>query len=374
MKVLIAGDFAPRARLAKQICERDYTVVFPETIRNIVNAVDFSFVNLESPITESEYEPIPKCGPNLHCIREAAEAIKYAGFTGVTMANNHILDYGEAGLFKSVECCKNLGLDIVGVGKNSKEAANVLYLRKNSETLAIVNCCEHEFSIATENSAGANPLNPIKQYYAICEARKKSDYVVVIVHGGHEHFQLPSPRMQDTYRFFIDSGADVVVNHHQHCFSGYELYKGKPIFYGLGNFCFDISPIKNNSTWNYGFMLELTLGEKVEFNLHPYNQYGSNPTIELLQEDALKDSLERLNAIILDSERLNKNIEEYYAQNTQCEMSFLEPYSGRVMNKLLSLRLVPHFIKGKKLLQVLNHIDCESHRDKLIFALKNKNK
>lgn len=52
------------------------------------------------------------------------------------------------------------------------------------------------------------------------------------MHGGHEHYQLPSLRMQETYRFFIDAGADVVVNHHQHCFSGYEIYNNKYIFMG----------------------------------------------------------------------------------------------------------------------------------------------
>ena len=49
------------------------------------------------------------------------------------------------------------------------------------------------------------------------EAKKKADFVLVIVHGGSEHFQLPTPRMQATYRFFVDAGADAVVNHHQHC-------------------------------------------------------------------------------------------------------------------------------------------------------------
>ena len=117
---------------------------------------------------------------------------------------NHILDYGHEGLLKSIECCKDQGLDVVGVGDNLSEAERIIYLEKDGKKLAIINCCEHEFSIATESEAGANPLNPIRQYYAIQEAKKHADYVLVIVHGGHEHFQLPSPRMQETYRFFVD--------------------------------------------------------------------------------------------------------------------------------------------------------------------------
>lgn len=185
MKILIAGDFAPRARLAKQIEDLKFLEVFPEDIREVIKSADFSFVNFESPVVEDGYKPIPKCGPNLRCTPEAAEAVRYAGFTGVTMANNHILDFGAEGLRRSVKCCQDQGLDVVGVGENLHDAEKVLYLEKEGKKLAIINCCEHEFSIATELEAGANPLNPIRQYYAIQEAKKQADYVLVIVHGGH---------------------------------------------------------------------------------------------------------------------------------------------------------------------------------------------
>ena len=93
MKIIVAGDFAPRARLAKQIEERKFSEVFPEDVRKVIKSADFSFVNFESPVVEDGYKPIPKCGPNLRCTPEAAEAVRYAGFTGVTMANNHVLDF-----------------------------------------------------------------------------------------------------------------------------------------------------------------------------------------------------------------------------------------------------------------------------------------
>lgn len=372
MKILIAGDFAPRARLAKQIENKRYSEVFSEEIRDIIKSADFSFVNFESPIVEKGYKPIPKCGPNLHCTPEAAEAVKYAGFSGVTMANNHILDFGAEGLHKSVECCKAQGLDIVGVGKNLKEAEDVLYIEKEGKTLAIINCCEHEFSIATETEAGANPLNPVRQFYAIKEARQKADYVIVIVHGGHEHYQLPSPRMQETYRFFIDAGADAVVNHHQHCFSGYEIFKCKPIFYGVGNFCFDIIPMKDNATWNFGYMVELNLGYSIDFKLHPYNQYGKNSTIELIKLSSFESQLDKFNFIIADPILLSKKIKEYFANCANFERFILEPYFGHIETKLFDLGILPSLVRNKKELMILNHILCEAHRDKLVYALKNK--
>lgn len=370
MKILIAGDFAPRARLAKQIENKRYSEVFSEDIRDIIKSADFSFVNFESPVVEDGYKPIPKCGPNLHCTPEAAEAVKYAGFTGVTMANNHILDFGAEGLYKSVECCKALDLDVIGVGENLHDAEKILYLEKKAKTLAVINCCEHEFSIATETESGANPLNPVRQFYAIQEAKKNADYVLVIVHGGHEHYQLPSPRMQETYRFFIDAGADAVVNHHQHCYSGYETYKGKPIFYGLGNFCFDIEPIKDNTTWNFGYMVELNLEDSIEFKLYPYNQYGKKATIEFVELSSFEDQLKNLNLIISDTILLNKKIKEYFATCADFERFILEPYSGRIQTKLFDLGILPSLINSNKELMILNHISCEAHRDKLVYALK----
>ena len=372
MRVLIAGDFAPSARLAHQIDEERYSEIFPENLRTVIKSADFSFVNFESAIADSECQPILKCGPNLKCSPKAADAICYAGFTGVTMANNHILDFGSEGLKHSVECCKNLGLDVVGVGDNLMEANNVLYLEKNGKKLAVINCCEHEFSIATETEAGANPLNPICQHYAITEARSKASYVLVIVHGGHEHFQLPSPRMQETYRFFIDAGADAVVNHHQHCYSGYEYYNGKPIFYGLGNFAFDLSSQKEETFWNRGFLVEFSFGESIGFKIYPYRQYAETPSVELLPEDSYRKELKQLNAIIGNQTELRNAVSSYYQRCSKFELSMFEPYSGRIFSKLLSMGLLPRFLPKKKALMIRNHIECQSHRYKLIYAIKQK--
>lgn len=192
--------------------------------------------------------------------------------------------------------------------------------------MAVINCCEHEFSIANENSPGANPLNPIRQFYSITTARKKADFVLVVVHGGHELFQLPSLRMQETYQFFIDAGADAVVNHHQHCYSGYEIYKEKPIFYGIGNFGFDITPKRVYTSWNYGYLVELEFGITIKHKIYPYCQYSEKPTIELLDNHSFDNYLNELNSIITNDEKLYAKTSEYYLQCENFEHSLLEPY------------------------------------------------
>lgn len=220
MHLLIAGDFCDRYRISDLIARGNYASLFDD-IKYLTEQADVSIINFEFPIVLHAGVPIAKSGPTLQGQPAAVDAVKYAGFNVCTLANNHILDQGTKCCIETRELLENAGIKTVGIGKNSAEAATVLYInQKEKGTLAIVNCCEHEFSIATDTTAGANPLNPIQQYYNIQEARTKADYVLVIVHGGHEHYALPSPRMKETYRFFIDAGADAIINHHQHCYSG----------------------------------------------------------------------------------------------------------------------------------------------------------
>lgn len=369
MKVIIAGDFAPRARLAKHVESRRFSEIFPKNLVNVIKSADYSIVNFESAIIDSTFKPIKKCGPNLSCTPDAADAVAYAGFKAVSMANNHILDFGVEGLKKSIECCKKAGLDIVGVGDNLTNAEKTLYIKHEGKKLAIINCCEHEFSIATDNFAGANPLNPVRQYYCIQEARKNADYVLVIVHGGHEHYNLPSPRMQETYRFFIDAGADAVVNHHQHCYSGYELYNGKPIFYGIGNFCFDYIGIPSKQ-WTEGYLVEIDFNSQISFRIHPYTQFGiDNENVSLQRFDSYNEDLYRLNNIIKDPQLVKDSANKYYDESMKSISYFLEPMGNRYLRALQTRGWLPRLVDSRSLPRIANVVNCESHRDKLSYYL-----
>ena len=125
---------------------------------------------------------------------------------------------------------------------------------------------------------------------------------MIIVHGGHEMYQLPSPRMVEMYHFYIDIGATAVINHHQHCYSGYEIYKGCPIFYGLGNLCFDRRE-RRDSIWNEGYMVVLSLDvNKISYSIIPYMQGNYNANVELYHDEKRQrlfySNIERLNNII----------------------------------------------------------------------------
>lgn len=373
IKLLICGDYCPQDRVQDIVESANYKELFEEVLEYTSKA-DYSIVNLEAPVLDTDISPIEKCGPNLRCSSKTVEALKFAGFNMVTLANNHFYDYGDGGVKETLEACKSYGLDVVGGGMNIEEAAQTLYRDIEGVRVAFINCCEHEFSIATSHSGGSNPLNPIRQYYEIKAARENAEKVVVIVHGGHEHYHLPSPRMKEVYHFFIDAGADVVINHHQHCYSGYELYHGRPIFYGLGNFCFDRNT-QRNSYWNQGYMVLLSLGEEVSFELIPYVQGNEKPGVHLLETDEkhiFENNIRDLNRIIADDSQLAMNHKQFMDATKGVYTLSLEPYRGRLLIALFVRKLLPSLISPKRRMQLLNYLQCESHIERLVYALKNK--
>lgn len=367
--VLIAGDFCPVDRIPQMLGKG---TIFSEDIVKTIKTADLSIVNLECPIVCDGCKPIVKEGPNLKCTEDVLTELKHIGFNTVTLANNHILDYGEKAVQNTIDKCKKLNINTVGAGKNIKDASQPLSLAINGKRISIINCCEHEFSIASDTSYGANPLNPINQFYSIRKEKKNSDYIIVVVHGGTEHFQLPSPRMQETYRFFIDAGADAVINHHQHCYSGYEVYKEKPIIYGLGNFCFDDASMRD-SIWNEGYMVELKLEDSVDFSLIPYNQCNDDPIVRLLsvgENKRFNEDIDKLNKVIEEPSKLMEAYQQRCKSSKDQMQMVLSPYTGRIAMGLARRKLLPLFLGKKRIARILNFVECESHREKLVGMLK----
>lgn len=190
VNILIAGDFCPSQRVVPLIERSDHRTIFRDLLP-VVQQADYAIVNLEAPIADIDADrKTVKWGPHLCCTEKAAAVLKHAGFDCVTLANNHFRDYGDKGVENTLNALRCYRIDSVGGGMNLAEASQPLYKEVRSHKIAFINCCEHEFSIAAENEGGGNPLNPIRQYRAICEARKQADYVIVIVHGGPEHCAL----------------------------------------------------------------------------------------------------------------------------------------------------------------------------------------
>ena len=164
MQILIAGDFCPCNRVVAAFEKANYASVLEE-VQSLTLQANYSIVNLECPMVTINATPIEKEGPNLRCAANGVEALKYAGFNCVTLANNHFLDFGEIGVKETIDVLESHDIDHVGGGMNLKEASQILYKDFFGQRLAIVNCCEHEFSI--QSGYGSNALDPIKVFYDI---------------------------------------------------------------------------------------------------------------------------------------------------------------------------------------------------------------
>lgn len=370
MNIIIAGDFTTEDRGMDAVIRGD---AISEDIQLILREADYSIVNLEAPVVKSDYKPIIKSGPHLSTSPETISYLKKCGFHAVTLANNHFYDYGDDGVKLTIEELRRRSVDYVGGGKTDEEKKKILIKDIQDTRIAILNYCEHEFSI--NDGVGSNPLSEIDAYYDIIQAKSLADVIVLIVHGGSEGYQLPSPRMQKLYRFFIDIGADAVVNHHQHCYSGYERYNNGYIFYGLGNFFFD-NKRENNTIWNEGYMVGLDIQDKsiFDFTLIPYKQC-KNDCIQVnlmkgKEKESFYSSVEKLNSIIADDKHLNDEFISFCRKKGGDYLSAFTPYSNRYLRYLCKHKYLPSFLTKRKKLVISNYIGCESHRDITNHSLK----
>lgn len=371
INIIIAGDVVPSDRTLPLFKERKTEFLFGE-VMPVLKEADYAVVNCEAPVVIDEGNPIKKSGPNLAAPPQAVEVIKEAGFNMITLANNHFRDQGQTGVMDTLHSAVNVGLDYVGGGENLAEAQKTKYVTIKDKKFAFLNFCEQEYSIATEKYGGSNPYDIINITRLIQEAKATADDVILIIHGGIEHYPLPSPRMKKEYRFFVDAGADAVINHHQHCFSGYEVYKGKPICYGLGNFCFDMPKYRNNGLWDKGYLAKLTIDEgQISLSRIPYSQCFEEPRVRLLEESAFEEKLSELNAIISDEVQLLTSYQNLVAKEQKKMLTLMNVFGNKVFDKLYKMGYLGGLYKKSRLYVAKDLLTCESHYDILKNSMNN---
>jgi len=197
-------------------------------------------------------------------------ALTAAGFNVVTFAGNNNLDYGLEAFDDTISLCEENGIAVVGAGANLEEATEPVITTVKHTKIAFVNFCSilRDGFAATPTRGGISPLRvatfyqPLENIYeqpatpaktvtvvdrldmrrvtaAIESARAAADVVVAAFHWGvHFTHDLADYQPQVAYEA-IDAGADLVIGTHPHCLQAVDVYKGKFIFYSLGNFAFE---------------------------------------------------------------------------------------------------------------------------------------
>ncbi|MDH4107950.1 MAG: CapA family protein [Gammaproteobacteria bacterium] len=230
-------------------------------IAGALQSVDLAIGHVEVPHTTRGAEltgdvPAPGAAP------EAIAALRRNGFSAVTLAGNHIADQGAAGIEDTLSALADAGLAACGAGPDLEYARSPAYLPLDGCTVAILsyNCVGPEASWASDDRAGCAflrietedgspvaPLAPLQRVGAdarrvlgtdVRKARARADIVIVALHKGIVHTPVTLAAYERPLAHLaVDCGADIVASHHAHIVKGIEVYRGKPIFHGLGNAC-----------------------------------------------------------------------------------------------------------------------------------------
>ncbi|MDO9254595.1 MAG: CapA family protein [Bacteroidales bacterium] len=370
ININIAGDLFLGRRI-ESIAKDNPASLFDEKIMEIFQNSDFNIINLESPLTDAgdEYQ-ISKSGPFLKATPSTIGALDLLNVNLVTLANNHIYDYGDKGLSDTINVCKSQNIATVGAGPNLDQASEIFLKKIDQITIGVVNITENEWSIADAVHGGANPIDVVANTRTLHAAKQKADIVILIVHGGHERFHYPSPRMVDLYHYYAEEGASLVVGHHSHCISGYEIHNEVPIFYGLGNFLFD--SLSDFEGWYEGVLLNIRISSKKEisWDLLPYQQCKGDFRVELLVDDKkqdVEDEIQAINEIIADPQKLKSKYNDLIFNQKDFLLSIFS--TSNILNfkffrsAVRRLGLEKFFLRKEQMKLILNLSRCESLRD-----------
>lgn len=245
--------------------------VLDEGIRAEIQAADIFMVNQEFPFT-TRGTPAEDKQFTFRVPESRIHILQEMGVDIVTLANNHILDFGPDGLLDSRDALDQAGILWVGGGKDFDEASALKTIIVGQKTIGFLGTSR--VYMDTSWAAGDSHPGVFSTYdttlplKAIQEARDACDYLVVYVHWGVEREETPKDYQRAMGRAYIDAGADLVVGSHPHVLQPVEEYNGKTIVYSLGNFVFG-SSIPNTA------LLKVVWGEEGgEVSLIPCTSSG----------------------------------------------------------------------------------------------------
>ncbi len=241
---------------------------------SLLTSADLTIGNLECPIssrgarTELKLNPNDRALPNEYFFRappHQAAKLAEGGFDAVTLANNHIMDYGNDALEDTLRLLDEEGILHTGAGMNRDAAREPLVTTLSGERIAVVAYVDAATLPDTTHFAakhdtpgtifvhGDGSGKPTRQTVKLLRedigaASRQADFVIASFHWGTETKDDPDPLQRNLAHLAIDSGAKMVVGHHPHVLQGLEIYKGCPIAYSLGNFAFPTPWVNNQFT------------------------------------------------------------------------------------------------------------------------------
>ncbi len=224
--LITTGDVIPaRSVNYKTLTYNDFTWAW-KNIAQILQSGDVTVINLESPLLSDcpvVNDGFTFCGDSRHI-----EGLVYAGVDVVTLANNHIGNYGKEGIDETVKLLRSHNIDVAGI--NEEPPIRVI------NNIRVGFLAYNDIGVKEEGVSSADTNVMVKE---IQKLRNNVDVLVVSMSWGEEYTATPSARQIELAHFIIDSGADLVLGNHPHWIQPPEVYSGKYIMYAHGNTIFD---------------------------------------------------------------------------------------------------------------------------------------
>ena len=375
MAIIIGADIVPTESNQSLFENGQKIDLVGRELLSILEDADYRIFNLEVPLTDIQ-TPIAKRGPLLHSPTKCITGIKALGIDLLSLANNHIMDHDNQGLVSTIQSLDEAGISHVGAGYNIEEAQKPFFFEIKGKHYGLYSCAEHEFSIAKEDKPGANPFDALESLEHVYQLKRQCDYVIVLYHGGKEHYRYPSPLLQKTCRKIIEKGADLVICQHSHCIGCKEEYHNGTIVYGQGNFLFTKH---KNEYWNTGLLVKVD--DSGDISYIPLEQY--NESIRLAKRREASEILagfESRSNEIMQPGFVEENYSKY---SNDIITSYIVDFLGlqnnilfRVINKITGQKLRKCLLKRtrkKRGLMIRSYIECEAHRELILQGLENKN-
>lgn len=211
-----------------------------------LKGADIVFGNFESPIS-NRGERIKRFQHlKFRADPRVIEGLIYSGFNVLSLANNHVFDYGSEAFSDTLRILNKNQIKFIGAGINEHQAKRPLILKIKGAKIAILaysSFFDSSTFVANREKPGIASIKSVKR--DITEIRKDVDFIIVSIHWGIEYCEYPVPLESEMAREIIEFGADLILGHHPHVIQGIENHRSGVIVYSLGNFVFD-EPFKES--------------------------------------------------------------------------------------------------------------------------------
>jgi poly-gamma-glutamate synthesis protein (capsule biosynthesis protein) len=262
------------------IAQRSHKYLF-ESVRDLLQQGDIVFANLEAVLSHANLEKGRLESIQLRGEPESALDLEDAGFTVISVANNHMMEHGELAFRETVELLRVHNIMPVGLRSEGPMVCKPAFISSHGERVMFL-----AYSMVPDIRSAENlPYCLASEQQILSDtmrARASCEVVVVSLHWGYEFMDRPSPKQMVFARRLIDAGATIVLGHHSHVFQCVERYRQGMIAYSLGNFVFDMwqSPMRQSGV----LQCEVAHNGVRDFFIHPVQIEQCRPLL-IYEED-----------------------------------------------------------------------------------------